>query len=88
MVLSCMSGREGDVKGQVHAPVSARGEAVARMVVESAYAVHKELGPGLLESVYEACFCHELTKRGAGFQRQLEIPISYDGILIDAGLAA
>jgi GxxExxY protein len=39
-------------------------EANARKIVDAAYVVHKTLGPGLLERVYEVCFCHELTKRG------------------------
>jgi GxxExxY protein len=39
-------------------------ETIAKKIVDAAYAVHKALGPGLLEKVYEACFCHELAKRG------------------------
>jgi GxxExxY protein len=54
--------------------------------VEAAYAVHKHLGPGLLEKIYEACFCHELSKRGYHVERQLDLPISYDGIVFDEGL--
>lgn len=48
--------------------------------------MHKELGPGLLERVYEVCFCHELTRRGLKYLRQVDIPITYDGILFDEGL--
>ena len=55
-------------------------EAVAAKIVDAAYAVHKALGPGLLERVYETCFCHELGKRQLSFQRQADIPIEYDGI--------
>ena len=47
--------------------------------------VHKTLGPGLLESVYEACLCYELSKRGIAFRRQIELPVRYDEILIEAG---
>jgi GxxExxY protein len=54
--------------------------------VDSAYTVHKNLGPGLLEKVYEICFCHELSKRGLQYQRQLDIPIVYDNIIFDEGL--
>ena len=50
-------------------PISAETEQVAKTVVASAYAVHKALGPGLLEHVYEVCFCHELNKRGLSFER-------------------
>jgi len=48
--------------------------------------VHKKLGPGLLERVYEVCFCHELSKQGLKYQRQADIPIVYDGIVFDEGL--
>jgi len=40
----------------------------------------------LLEKVYEVCFCHELSKRGVAYQRQVDIPIIYDGIVFDEGL--
>jgi GxxExxY protein len=58
----------------------------ARKIVDAAFVVHRELGPGLLERVYEVCFCHELTKRGLKYLRQVDIPITYDGILFDEGL--
>jgi GxxExxY protein len=61
-------------------------EEIARMIVDAAYVVHKTLGPGLLERVYEVCFCHELTKRGLRYLRQVDIPITYDGILFEEGL--
>ncbi|GAG02869.1 unnamed protein product [marine sediment metagenome] len=65
---------------------SERQEAIAAKIVDAAYVVHKTLGPGLLEKVYEACFCHELTKRGLSYQRQVGIPIEYNGITFDEGL--
>jgi GxxExxY protein len=58
----------------------------ASVVVDAAFAVHKVLGPGLLESVYEACLAHELAKRGVRFERQVTLPVEYDGIRLDAGL--
>lgn len=61
-------------------------EEIARKIVDAAFVVHKTLGPGLLERVYEACFCHELTKRGLKHLRQVDIPITYDGILFKEGL--
>ncbi|MBN1694688.1 GxxExxY protein [candidate division WOR-3 bacterium] len=67
-------------------PLSDKEEKLAKKVVDSAYTVHKELGPGLLEKVYEVCFCHELSKRGIEFKRQIPIPITYDGIEFDEGL--
>jgi GxxExxY protein len=57
-------------------------ETIAKEVVDIAVKIHKELGPGLLESVYEECFCHELTKRNIDFKRQRYIDIIYDDDLI------
>jgi len=65
---------------------SEREEVVATKIVDAAYKVHKALGPGLLEKVYEVCFCHELRKRELSYQRQVDIPIEYDGLKFDEGL--
>jgi GxxExxY protein len=65
---------------------SEREEVIATKIVDAAYKVHKALGPGLLEKVYEVCFCHELGKRELSFQRQVDIAIEYDGIKFDEGL--
>lgn len=59
---------------------------IGRLIVDAAYHVHKSLGPGLLESVYEVCFCHELTKRGLLVRRQVQLPVVYDGIHFEEGL--
>ncbi len=67
-------------------PLSKREEEIAKIIVDSAYSVHKELGPGLLEKIYETCFCHELDKRKLSYQRQVNIPIVYDGITFNEGL--
>ncbi|MCS6845787.1 MAG: GxxExxY protein [Caldilineales bacterium] len=69
-----------------HPPISAEDERIASLIVDAAYAVHKNLGPGLLESVYEVCFCHELRKRGLALRRQVVVPIEYDGIRFEEGL--
>ena len=61
-------------------------EVIAKKIVDAAYTVHKALGPGLLEKVYEVCFCHELAKRGLQNQRQVDIPIKYDGLKFNEGL--
>ena len=53
--------------------------------MDAAFAVHKTLGPGLLENVYETCFCHELAKRELPYQRQVVVPIHYDGLILDEG---
>ena len=63
-------------------------ESIATKIVDAAYSVHKNLGPGLLEKAYEVCFCHELKKRGLSFERQVKIPISYDDIEFDEGFRA
>jgi len=67
-------------------PLSNKEERIAEVIVDSAFAVHKQLGSGLLEKVYEVCFCHELSKRKMEFKRQVDIPINYDGIIFDEGL--
>ena len=67
-------------------PLSDSEEEIGKAVVDAAYSVHKALGPGLLEHIYEICFCHELTKRGLSNRRQVPIPIIYDGIRFDEAL--
>jgi GxxExxY protein len=59
---------------------------IARGIVECAFRVHRQLGPGLLESVYEACLCHEFRKAGLQFANQVTVPVVYDTLQIDAGL--
>ncbi|MCB9850585.1 MAG: GxxExxY protein [Phycisphaerales bacterium] len=65
--------------------MDAATDRVAAAVVDAAYTVHRELGPGLLEHVYEVCLAHELTKRGFRVERQVELPVSYDGIRFEVG---
>jgi GxxExxY protein len=60
-------------------------EQIGSAVVNAAFKVHKELGPGLLERVYEVCLAHELAKEYS-VTRQVEIPVQYDGIVFDEGL--
>jgi GxxExxY protein len=57
-------------------------------IIGAAIAVHKELGPGLLEAVYEECLCHELQLRGVQFDRQKPIPVVYKGSKLDCGYRA
>ena len=66
--------------------LSKREESITKKIVDAAYTVHKILGPGLLEKVYEVCFCHELSKRTLNYKRQIDIPILYDGITFNEGL--
>jgi GxxExxY protein len=58
---------------------------IAKDVVDAAFKIHTTLGPGLLESAYEACLAHELTKRGYQVERQTPQPIVYDGLQIEVG---
>jgi len=58
---------------------------IAKIVVDAAYHVHKDMGPGLLESVYEVILAHELKDRGLMVQRQVALPIVYKGIKFDEG---
>lgn len=66
--------------------LSAREEAIGKAIVNAAFVVHNSLGPGLLEKVYEVCFCHVLTKNNHSINRQMNIPIVFDGINFNEGL--
>jgi hypothetical protein len=57
----------------------------SEQVIGALIEVHRALGPGLLESAYEACFCHELRLRGLAFERQRPVGISYKGLILDCG---
>jgi GxxExxY protein len=61
-------------------------ENIGTTIVNASFKVHKELGPGLLEKIYEVCLSHELNKAGLKVLRQVEIPIVYDGIEFNEGL--
>jgi GxxExxY protein len=60
-------------------------EDAAREIVDAAIAVHRELGPGLLESAYEQCLAFELVRRGLKVERQKVLPVIYQELQIDAG---
>ncbi|MBI1940216.1 MAG: GxxExxY protein [Acidobacteria bacterium] len=72
--------------GRLTEPIPAQLDMIASKIVDAAFAVHSKLGPGLLESVYETCLLHEIKKRELSVERQVEIPIDYDGIRLEAGL--
>jgi GxxExxY protein len=67
-------------------PITSEEEAVGKAVVNAAFIVHKELGPGLLEKVYEVCFCHVLSRNGYRIRRQLDVPIVFENFIFDEGL--
>ena len=60
-------------------------DAITDRIIGAAIAVHKELGPGLLESSYEACLAFEFIERGIGFERQKPLPLTYRGHTLDCG---
>ncbi|HEY1612198.1 MAG TPA: GxxExxY protein [Rhizomicrobium sp.] len=68
-----------------HEPIPAETEKIARSAIDAGLKVHTILGPGLLESVYENCLAHELTERGITVERQIALPIVYEGTKLDAG---
>ncbi len=61
---------------------------IATIIVACAFQIHVKLGPGLLESVYEAVLCYELTKQGLRVERQVLIPVMWDGAIIGDGFRA
>lgn len=62
-----------------------RYEELTEQILGAAIEVHKGLGPGLLESAYEECLCHELNLRGIRFERQVIVPVAYKGVNLDCG---
>jgi GxxExxY protein len=66
--------------------ISVEEEKIGKAIVDAAFIVHKELGPGLLEKVYEVGFCHVMETKGFQVRRQLDIPIVFDGIVFSEGL--
>jgi GxxExxY protein len=63
-------------------------EELTEQILGAAIEVHKTLGPGLLESAYEVCLCHELQERGIAFERQVELPIVYKDVTLSCGYRA
>ncbi|MBN2419949.1 MAG: GxxExxY protein [Deltaproteobacteria bacterium] len=60
-------------------------EKITEPVIQAAIEVHKNLGPGLLESVYEQCLAYELTQKGINFKLQYGLPVEYKGVKLDCG---
>ena len=58
----------------------------AKIAIQAAFSVHTQLGPGLLESVYEKCLAHAIRQRGLLVQRQILLPIDFEGLRINSGL--
>ena len=58
---------------------------ITEKIIGAAITVHRELGPGLLESAYEECVCFELSQLGLGFERQVPLPVHYKEVKLDCG---
>ena len=65
--------------------MSANLELLAKIAVDCGFKLHDQLGPGLLESAYEECLCHELSLRKVSFERQIDLPVRYKGVNLDCG---
>ena len=70
----------------MYATLSEKEEYLAKQIFDSAIKIHKELGPGLLESVNAKCFYYELSNRNINYEKQREVPIIYQSLIIDEGL--
>ena len=70
----------------MYKPLSEKENELANQIVNIAITIHKAIGPGLLESIYEKCFCYELSKRNIPFERQKTVQLIYDRLVIDEGL--
>lgn len=66
-------------------PARAKVNEITQEVIGAAIAVHRALGPGLLESAYQECLCQELVLRGVPFERQVPLPLEYRGISCECG---
>ena len=66
--------------------VTEEEDRIGKEIVNAAFHIHRELGPGLLEKVYEVCFCHVLEQKGLEIKRQLDIPIVFEGMTFNEGL--
>jgi len=71
---------------RVFAPIPPEVERVGKAVLDAAFKVHTALGPGLLESVYETCTAYEISQTGLRVLTQVALPVTYQGIKMDAGL--
>ncbi|MDA8104995.1 MAG: GxxExxY protein [Nitrospiraceae bacterium] len=78
-------GAESSIMEQISEGTVFYDKELTEKIIGCAIEVHRQLGPGLLESAYEECLCHELTLRGVLFERQRPLPVEYKGIKLDCG---
>src|SRR5262252_5907709 len=71
-------------EAEVGAKQKLRYEELTEQIIGAAIEVHRAIGPGLFESIYEECLCHELSLRGLKFERQLFVPVVYKGIKLES----
>jgi GxxExxY protein len=76
---------QGREERQEHQEPDRNLDKLAKIVVDAGLKVHRTLGPGLLESAYEHCLAHELRTRGIAIQRQLSLPVVYEGLSLECG---
>jgi GxxExxY protein len=69
----------------MHAPGD---DQLTRRIIGLAMRVHTRLGPGLLESAYERCLCHEFDQNALAYSRQVDLPLNYDGVVLECGYRA
>jgi GxxExxY protein len=72
-------------ESQRHREIENEKDPRTSAIIGAAIEVHRQLGPGLLESAYEQCVCHELKLRGLAFKCQVDFPVSYKGLKLDCG---
>jgi GxxExxY protein len=72
-------------ESQRHREIENEKDPRTAAIIGAAIEVHRQLGPGLLESAYEQCLCHELHLRGLPFKYQVDLPVSYKGLQLDCG---
>ena len=73
-------------KKKTYAPIPLETERIGKIVLDAAYKVHTALGPGLMESVYEACVAYEVRKQNLLVETQVVLPVKYDEVIVKTGL--
>jgi hypothetical protein len=64
-------------------PIPVEAELIGKKVLDAAYAIHSALGPGLLESVYEACLAHKIRQQHVDVETQVVVPVTFEGVRIE-----
>ena len=75
-----------DIKRRQYPPIPQEAEITGKTILDAAFKIHTALGPGLLESVYEACLAYEIRRSGVLVDTQVHLPVLYENVKVDAGL--